>query len=75
LVLELMSRLARLFWKAADRIDYAVMLARCWVVDLVLGPEPPTPVDERREADHERLRKAFPIIDRDRTMAVDEDRR
>ena len=33
LVLELTSRLARLFWEALDRADYAVTLVRCWAVD------------------------------------------
>jgi hypothetical protein len=53
LVLELMSRPARLFWEALDRVDYAVTLARCWVVDLIYGPEPPTLADKQREADYE----------------------
>jgi hypothetical protein len=59
LVLELMRWLARLFWETADRVDYAVSLARCSVVDVIYGPEPPTAADERREAEHE---KAFPRV-------------
>jgi hypothetical protein len=70
-VLKLTSRLARLFWKALDRVDYAVTYVKCWAVDLIYGPEPPTLDDKQREADHERLRKAFPIIDPDRAIAVD----
>jgi hypothetical protein len=64
------SRLARLFWKALDRGDHVVMFARCWAVDLLYGPAPPTPTDETREADHKRLRKAFPGIDLDKTKAI-----
>jgi hypothetical protein len=47
------SRLARLFWNALDRVDYVVTFARCWAAELIYGPEPPTPADEKREADHE----------------------
>ena len=36
------SRLACLFRVALDRADYAVMVARCWIVDLINGPEPST---------------------------------
>jgi hypothetical protein len=61
-MLELTNRPARLFWKALDRIDYAVTLVRCWVVDSIYGPEPATPADLKREAEHERLREAFPVI-------------
>jgi hypothetical protein len=75
LVLELISRLALLFWEALDRVDYAVTLARCWAVDLIYGPEPPTLADRQREADYERLRTAFPEINFDRTITVDGERR
>jgi hypothetical protein len=68
-----MSRLARLFWEALDRVDYAVTLARCWAVDLIYGPEPPTLADRQREADYERLQKAFPVIDLDGRITVDEE--
>jgi hypothetical protein len=61
-VLELTSRLARLFWEALDRADYAVTLVRCWAVDHVYGPEPLTAADKQREAEHGRLRQAFPMI-------------
>ena len=70
-MLELTNRLARLFWEALDRVDYAFTLSRCWVVDRIYGPEPATPADMQREADHERLRKAFAVIDPDRATAVD----
>jgi hypothetical protein len=61
-VLELTSRGARLFWEMLDRADYAVTYVKCWAVDLIYGPEPPTPADRQRKAEHERLREAFPII-------------
>jgi hypothetical protein len=37
-----------------------VTLVRLRVLDALAGPEAETLVDEEREADHERLRKAFP---------------
>ena len=73
-MLELISRLARLFWEALDRVDYAITLARCWAVDRICGPEPPTSADRQREADHERLRKAFPVADVDGTTAAGKER-
>jgi hypothetical protein len=71
LVLELTSPLARLFWEMLDRIDYAVALARCWVVDVICGPEPPTPADQKGEAGHEKLRRAFPMIGLEGTISVE----
>jgi hypothetical protein len=50
LVLDLISCVPRLFSEAVDRVDYAVTLARCWAVDRIYGPEPPTPADLKREA-------------------------
>jgi hypothetical protein len=38
------------------------------VVDAVYGPEPETPTNEEREADHERLREAFPKDCRGRSL-------
>jgi hypothetical protein len=70
-VLELISRLGRLFWEVLDRVDYAIMLARCWAVDRICGPEPPTWADRQREAYHERLRKAFPVAAVDGTTEAD----
>jgi hypothetical protein len=69
--LELTSRLARLLWEVLDRIDYAVALARCWAVDRIYGPEPPTSADKQREAKHGRLREAFTVIDLAGTIEVD----
>jgi hypothetical protein len=47
----LTCRLARLFWEALDRVDYAVTDVKCWAVDRIYGPEPPTPADKQREAE------------------------
>jgi hypothetical protein len=49
-------------------------LRGCWAVDLIYGPEPPTAADKQPEAEHRRLRTAFPFIDLDGTIAVDEER-
>jgi hypothetical protein len=57
-----------------DRVDYVAIVARCWLVDLIYGPEPATPADKKREADHERLRKAFPDVDLDKTLAIADER-
>jgi hypothetical protein len=70
-VLELTSRLARLFWEVLDRVDYAVTLARCWVVDRIYGPELPTPADMQREVEHEKLREASPTILLDGAVTID----
>ena len=64
------AKLARLFWEALDRVAYALTFARLWLFDVIHGPELPTPADEKREADHERLRKAFPCIDLDETITI-----
>jgi hypothetical protein len=70
-VLELTSRLARLFWEALDRVDYAVTYVKCWAVDLIYGPEPPTSADKQREAEHARLKEAFPAIGLNGTVTAD----
>jgi hypothetical protein len=75
LVLELTSRLARLFWEALDRVNYAVTLARCWAVDRIYGPEPPTPADKQREAEHKKLGEAFPMIGLNGTIAAEDEAR
>jgi hypothetical protein len=41
-------------------VDYRLMQAKLHIVDAVYAPEPPTPADEMREADRERLRDASP---------------
>jgi hypothetical protein len=70
-VLELTRRLAHLFWEALDRVDYAVTLGRYWLIDRICGPEPSTPADKQREAKHEKLKRAFPMIGLDGTVADD----
>ena len=67
------SRFTRLFWVALDRLDYAVTLARCWFVDLIYGPEPATPADEKRGADREQLQKAFPGVEFDGAVNAEEE--
>ena len=64
------SRFTQSFWETLDRVDYAVMVARCWLVHLIHGPEPLTLTYEKHEADHERLRRAFPGIDVDGSIAI-----
>jgi hypothetical protein len=70
---DMCSLFTRLFWVAVDRLDYAVTLARCWLVDLNYGPEPPTPADEKRGADREQLQKAFPGVDFDGAVIAEEE--
>jgi hypothetical protein len=63
------SRLARLFWEALDRAAYAVTDARLWLFELIHGPEPSTPADEKRE----QLRQEFSVTDFGTFMAgIDE---
>ena len=57
------AALPRLTSWIIDRIEYAVTSVRLAVVDRVCGPEPPTLADRRREADRERLPRAFPPLD------------
>jgi hypothetical protein len=48
------------WWRAFDRVCNFFVLIRLSIFDRIYGPEPPTPADEKREADHERLLMAFP---------------
>jgi hypothetical protein len=57
------GRLRKLFWRAADQLDYVVTLARLRILDAWAGHLPETPADGQREQDRERLRKAFPEIE------------
>jgi hypothetical protein len=43
------AKLAQLFVEALDRVAYALTFARLWLFDLIHGPEPPTPADEKRD--------------------------
>jgi len=51
----------RLWWRAIDRVCGFFVLIRLSILDRIWGPEPPTPADLEREADHERLVGTFPM--------------
>ena len=51
---------------AVDRIEYAAMSVRLAILDWICGPEPITSADRQREADKDRLQRAFPAFDLDR---------
>jgi hypothetical protein len=54
------------FWSwVIDRIEYSVTSLRLAILDWIYGPEIPTPADREREAQKERLRQAFPLIEID----------
>jgi hypothetical protein len=57
------SRLARLFWRVVDALDYLVTLARLRILDMLAGPEPETPADQQRARDREGIKRVFPEID------------
>lgn len=50
----------RLWWREFDRVCYCFVLTRVSIVDRVYRPKPPTSADLQREANHERLVRAFP---------------
>ena len=52
----------RLFCRALDRVCYCFVLIPLSILDRIFGPERPTPTDLKREADHERLVRAFPVV-------------
>jgi hypothetical protein len=54
--------LRRLWWRVFDRVCYCMEFIRLSIHDRIFGPEPPTPADLKREADHERLVRAFPLL-------------
>ena len=54
--------LPRLFWRALDRVDYWLMLARLRILDALAGPLPETPANQHRQRDHEKIERAFPKI-------------
>jgi len=56
-----LEAIRRLSWRAFDRVCYWIVLIRLSIFDRIYGPEPPTPADLKREADHERLVSAFPV--------------
>ena len=57
----------RRFWSwVADRIEYAAISVRFAILDWIYGPEPTTAADRQREAEKDKLQRAFPAIDLDR---------
>jgi hypothetical protein len=52
-----------LWWRAFDRVCYCIVLIRLSINDRIFGPAPHTPADLKREADDERLARAFPAVD------------
>ena len=52
----------RHWWRAFDRLCGCFVFARLFILDRLFGPEPATPADPQREADHEQLVKAFPAV-------------
>jgi hypothetical protein len=52
----------RFWWRVLDRICCRIVLMRLSIFDRIYGPEPPTPADLQREADHERLVSSFPMV-------------
>jgi hypothetical protein len=56
----LLETVRRFWWRAFDRVCGFFVLIRLSIHDRIYGPEPPTPADVEREADHERLVRAFP---------------
>ena len=57
------GRLRRLFWRAADDLDYLVTLARLRILDALAGPLPETGADQQRARDRDRIKRAFPEIE------------
>ena len=55
--------LRRVLWRVIDHLDYVQTLVRLRILDAVAGPEPETSADQRREADRERMQRAFPEIE------------
>ena len=55
--------LRRLFWRALDRVDYWLTLARLRILDALARHEAETPADQRRERDREKIERAFPKIE------------
>jgi hypothetical protein len=58
-----LEAIRRLWWRAFDRVCYWIVLMRLSIHDRIFGPEPPTPADQIREGNHERLVRAFPVVD------------
>jgi len=46
--------IARFLWQGLDRAAGKATLAWLSLLDRICGPEPPTPADEKRQADQQR---------------------
>jgi hypothetical protein len=57
-----LEAIRRLGWRALDRVCDLLMVIRLLIHGRIYGPEPPTPADLKREADHERLVRVFPVV-------------
>jgi hypothetical protein len=60
---SVLEAIRRLWWRAFDRVCYWIVLMRLSIHNRIYGPEPPTRADQIREGDHERLVRAFPVVD------------
>jgi hypothetical protein len=58
-----------LFSRLLDNADCAITYVRLRILDWICGSEPPTAADLQREAENQRLQKAFPKIDIDGTRS------
>jgi hypothetical protein len=58
-----LEAIRRLWWRSFDRVCGFFVPIRLSIHDRIYGPEPPTPADLQREADHERLLRVFPEMD------------
>jgi hypothetical protein len=61
-----MSVLSEFGSSAIERTEYVITSVRMAIVDKLYGPEPPTLADRQRDAEHERLQRAFPSFEIDR---------
>ena len=57
-----LEAIRRLWWRAIDCVCGFFVLLRLSIFDRIYGPEPPIPADLQREANHERLVRAFPAM-------------
>ena len=58
----MLEAMRRLWWQALDRVCGFFVLLRLSIRDRIYGPDPPTAADLEREADQERLVRAFPVV-------------
>ena len=65
------GRVMRATWqRIVDRVEYASTLMQLWVLDRIAGPEPSSEGDIVRERMRARLRRHFPDVDIDGTVAL-----